>query len=87
MRSAITAAPVGMPLPPASLPCTLLPTHLPRACLARRCPFLPRRAAAGVTKHKRTQRFEAHIWETKKQIYLGGFDSEELAAKSHGGQP
>lgn len=37
----------------------------------------------GVTKHKRTQRYEAHIWETKKQIYLGGFDSEDLAAKSH----
>jgi hypothetical protein len=38
----------------------------------------------GVTKHKRTQRYEAHIWECKKQIYLGGFDSEILAAKSHG---
>jgi len=38
----------------------------------------------GVTKHKRTQRYEAHIWECKKQIYLGGFDSEVLAAKSHG---
>lgn len=37
----------------------------------------------GVTKHKRTQRFEAHIWEAKKQIYLGGFDSETMAAKSH----
>lgn len=38
----------------------------------------------GVTKHKRTQRYEAHIWESKKQIYLGGFDSEVLAARSHG---
>jgi hypothetical protein len=37
----------------------------------------------GVTKHKRTQRYEAHIWECKKQIYLGGFDSEYLAARSH----
>jgi hypothetical protein len=37
----------------------------------------------GVTKHKRTQRFEAHIWESKKQIYLGGFESELLAARSH----
>ena len=37
----------------------------------------------GVTKHKRTQRHEAHIWCEKKQIYLGGFDTEELAAKSH----
>lgn len=24
----------------------------------------------GVTRHKRTLRFEAHIWESKKQIYL-----------------
>ena len=38
----------------------------------------------GVTKHKRTQRYEAHIWQCKKQLYLGGFDSEVLAAKSHG---
>jgi hypothetical protein len=26
---------------------------------------------------------QAHIWQAKKQIYLGGFDSEVLAAKSH----
>lgn len=37
----------------------------------------------GVTRHKRTQRYEAHIWESKKQIYLGGFESEMLAARSH----
>ncbi|KAL4448290.1 hypothetical protein ABPG75_005509 [Micractinium tetrahymenae] len=37
----------------------------------------------GVTRHKRTQRFESHIWEMKKQIYLGGFDTEPLAAKAH----
>lgn len=36
-----------------------------------------------MTKHKRTQRFEAHIWDAKKQIYLGGFDSEIMAAMSH----
>ncbi|GAB4817408.1 hypothetical protein N2152v2_004454 [Parachlorella kessleri] len=37
----------------------------------------------GVTRHKRTQRYEAHIWRDKKQIYLGGFQSELAAAKSH----
>lgn len=37
----------------------------------------------GVTRHKRTLRYEAHIWESKKQIYLGGFESELLAARSH----
>ncbi len=41
---------------------------LPAACRCRR----------------RTQRYEAHIWQSKKQIYLGGFDSEVTAAKSHG---
>lgn len=51
------------------------------AALPRRPPNAPR--FRGVTKHKRTQRYEAHIWECKKQIYLGGFDSEILAAKSH----
>ncbi|KAK9825586.1 hypothetical protein WJX74_007950 [Apatococcus lobatus] len=33
----------------------------------------------GVTLHCRTKRWEAHIWE-KKQVYLGGFDTEEQAA-------
>lgn len=31
----------------------------------------------GVTHHCRTQRWEAHIWEAGKQIYLGGFSGEE----------
>ena len=29
-------------------------------------PFLPR--------CRRTQRFEAHIWEDRRQVYLGGYD-------------
>jgi AP2 domain len=33
----------------------------------------------GVTHHCRTGRFEAHIWDSGKQVYLGGFDSEEQA--------
>ncbi|GAX84881.1 hypothetical protein CEUSTIGMA_g12302.t1 [Chlamydomonas eustigma] len=37
----------------------------------------------GVTMHRRTQRFEAHIWQERRQIYLGGFDSETCAAKAH----
>jgi hypothetical protein len=28
----------------------------------------------GVTRHRRTQRFEAHIWEERRQIYIGGYD-------------
>ncbi|KAK9826847.1 hypothetical protein WJX81_007439 [Elliptochloris bilobata] len=37
----------------------------------------------GVTRHRRTRRWEAHIWDNKKQVYLGGYDSEEHAGKAH----
>lgn len=37
----------------------------------------------GVTHHCRTGRWEAHIWEEGKQLYLGGFDSEEQAALAY----
>jgi hypothetical protein len=26
---------------------------------------------------------QAHIWDSKKQVYLGGFDEEVQAAKAH----
>jgi AP2-like factor (euAP2 lineage) len=34
----------------------------------------------GVTHHIRTNRFEAHLWENGKQLYLGGYDSPQQAA-------
>ncbi|KAG1665636.1 hypothetical protein FOA52_011230 [Chlamydomonas sp. UWO 241] len=37
----------------------------------------------GVTRHRRTARYEAHIWEDRRQCYLGGFDVEDHAAKAH----
>ena len=37
-------------------------------------------AYRGVTHHIRTNRFEAHLWENGKQLYLGGYDSPQLAA-------
>jgi AP2 domain len=36
-------------------------------------------AYRGVTLHCRTGRFEVHIWDGGKQIYLGGFDTERQA--------
>ena len=39
----------------------------------------------GVTRHRRTQKWEGHIWvtEQKRQVYLGGYDLEEHAASAH----
>ena len=39
----------------------------------------------GVTKHRRSGRWEAHIWvrETGKQVYLGGYELEEHAAEAY----
>ena len=36
-----------------------------------------------MTHHCRTGRFEAHIWEGGKQVYLGGFDEEPQAALAY----
>ncbi|CAN6440478.1 unnamed protein product [Victoria cruziana] len=47
----------------------------------------------GVTKHRWTRRYEAHLWDNTcrreghtrkgKQVYLGGYDTEEKAAKAY----
>ncbi|XP_031503326.1 AP2-like ethylene-responsive transcription factor PLT1 [Nymphaea colorata] len=47
----------------------------------------------GVTKHKWTGRYEAHLWDNTcrreghtrkgKQVYLGGYDKEEKAARAY----
>ena len=47
----------------------------------------PKRAGSskfrGVSQHKLTGRWEASLWVDKKQVYLGGFDSEAKAAWAH----
>ena len=55
---------------------------------AGRSPFKRGRSSSafrGVTLHRRTRRWESHIWvrETGKQLYLGGFDLERSAAEAH----
>lgn len=39
----------------------------------------------GVTQHKNSLRYEAHIWvnQLKKQVYLGGYATEALAAEAY----
>ncbi|KAH9331517.1 hypothetical protein KI387_003625 [Taxus chinensis] len=37
----------------------------------------------GVTFYRRTGRWESHIWECSKQVYLGGFDTALAAARAY----
>lgn len=37
----------------------------------------------GVTHHARTNRYESHIWDGGRQIYLGGFYNEDQAALAY----
>lgn len=37
----------------------------------------------GVTHHSRTNRYESHIWDEGRQIYLGGFYNEDQAAHAY----
>ena len=37
----------------------------------------------GVSQHRLTGRWEASIWVEKKQVYLGGYDEEEKAARAY----
>ena len=47
----------------------------------------PKRAGSskfrGVSQHKLTGRWEASLWVEKKQVYLGGFNTEAKAAWAH----
>ncbi|CAK9155118.1 unnamed protein product [Ilex paraguariensis] len=36
----------------------------------------------GVTFYRRTGRWESHIWDCGKQVYLGGFDTDQDAARA-----
>ncbi|KAG0493384.1 hypothetical protein HPP92_004378 [Vanilla planifolia] len=37
----------------------------------------------GVTFYRRTGRWESHIWDCGKQVYLGGFDTAQTAARAY----
>lgn len=37
----------------------------------------------GVTYYRRTGRWESHIWDCGKQVYLGGFDTAHSAARAY----
>lgn len=49
----------------------------------RKGPRLASSRFRGCTRHRRTKRYEAHIWDQRQQRYLGGFDREIDAGKAH----
>ncbi|XP_024528245.1 AP2-like ethylene-responsive transcription factor AIL5 isoform X1 [Selaginella moellendorffii] len=66
--------PVSAPPPP--------PAPAP-AKKSRRGPRSRSSQYRGVTFYRRTGRWESHIWDTGKQVYLGGFDTAHAAARAY----
>uniref|UniRef100_A0A8R7JVJ8 AP2/ERF domain-containing protein n=1 Tax=Triticum urartu TaxID=4572 RepID=A0A8R7JVJ8_TRIUA len=63
------------PPPPAAQP--------PVAKKSRRGPRSRSSQYRGVTFYRRTGRWESHIWDCGKQVYLGGFDTAHAAARAY----
>ncbi|KAJ7294423.1 hypothetical protein O6H91_Y258000 [Diphasiastrum complanatum] len=55
----------------------------PPAKKSRRGPRSRSSQYRGVTFYRRTGRWESHIWDTGKQVYLGGFDTAHAAARAY----
>ncbi|XP_074570617.1 APETALA2-like protein 3 [Curcuma longa] len=50
---------------------------------SRRGPRSKSSQYCGVTFYRRTGRWESHIWDCGKQVYLGGFDTAHAAARAY----
>ncbi|CAN0909331.1 Ethylene-responsive transcription factor RAP2-7 [Linum grandiflorum] len=60
--------------------------HRPAPAPARKSRRGPRSRSSqyrGVTFYRRTGRWESHIWDCGKQVYLGGFDTAHAAARAY----
>nr|GMC54738.1 ethylene-responsive transcription factor RAP2-7-like isoform X1 [Ipomoea batatas] len=57
--------------------------HQPAVKKPRRGPRSRSSQYRGVTFYRRTGRWESHIWDCGKQIYLGGFDTAHFAARAY----
>ncbi|KAG2238481.1 hypothetical protein Bca52824_092273 [Brassica carinata] len=53
------------------------------ATVSRRGPRSRSSQYRGVTFYRRTGRWESHIWDCGKQVYLGGFDTAHAAARAY----
>ncbi|KAL2326653.1 hypothetical protein Fmac_025711 [Flemingia macrophylla] len=56
---------------------------LPHVRKNRRGPRSRSSQFRGVTFYRRTGRWESHIWDCGKQVYLGGFDTAQAAARAY----
>ncbi|KAJ8899910.1 hypothetical protein K2173_019614 [Erythroxylum novogranatense] len=55
----------------------------PQVKKSRRGPRSKSSEYRGVTFYRRTGRWESHIWDCGKQVYLGGFDTALAAARAY----
>ncbi|MFS8012625.1 putative transcription factor AP2-EREBP family [Helianthus anomalus] len=59
------------------------PVQLQKVKKGRRGPPSKSSPYRGVTFYRRTGRWESHIWDCGKQLYLGGFDTSHDAARAY----
>ncbi|XP_047323526.1 AP2-like ethylene-responsive transcription factor TOE3 [Impatiens glandulifera] len=59
------------------------PQPQPQKQKSRRGPKSRSSQYRGVTFYRRTGRWESHIWDCGKQVYLGGFDTDQAAARAY----
>ncbi|KAL3530640.1 hypothetical protein ACH5RR_009962 [Cinchona calisaya] len=57
--------------------------HQQQVKKSRRGPRSKSSQYRGVTFYRRTGRWESHIWDCGKQVYLGGFDTAHAAARAY----
>ncbi|XP_042409213.1 APETALA2-like protein 3 [Zingiber officinale] len=73
----------GLPQPQPPQPLPQLQPNQQQVKKIRRGPRSRSSQYRGVTFYRRTGRWESHIWDCGKQVYLGGFDTDHAAARAY----